>query len=59
MNKLKSKTLWIAIFALIFFILKNWGLLECIGLTSDSYHQFIDLILGVLITAGIVVDNGK
>ena len=54
MNRLRSKTVWITVAALIFFILKNYGLLECVGLTADSYNELVTLIFAVLMGFGIL-----
>jgi len=53
-NRFKSKYVWLAIFALVGFILQNWGIYDVIGLTNETYQQLVDLILGVLIALGIV-----
>ncbi|MFW9968607.1 MAG: holin [Candidatus Odinarchaeota archaeon] len=47
-NRFRSKAAWVAIFALILFILKNYGLLESIGLTADSYNELTTLIFAIL-----------
>ena len=49
----KSKASWASMFALIFFILKTYGLLEFIGLTADSYQELTLLIFAVVETLGI------
>lgn len=53
-NRFKSKYLWLAIFALVGFILKNWGLFDVIGLNTESFNELVDLILAVLIGLGVV-----
>lgn len=50
----KSPVVWIAIFALIAFIIGNWGLYDCIGLSEKSLQELFNLILGVMIAFGIV-----
>lgn len=52
-NRFCSKTAWIAITALIGFILGNYGLYDMIGLTDKSYQILIDMIFAVLGTLGI------
>jgi len=53
-NRFKSKYLWLAIFALVSFILKNWGLFEVVGLNADSFNELTDLVLALLVALGIV-----
>ena len=53
-NRFKSKALWLSIAALTLFVLKNWGLLDDVGLTADTYNVFTDLILAVLVGLGII-----
>lgn len=53
-NRFKNYGLWVSIFALIGFCLGNWGLYDAIGLNSESYQQLVDLILMVLVAAGII-----
>lgn len=53
-NRLKSKVLWLAMFALVGFILGNWGLFELLGLTSETFNTLTELILAVLIGLGVV-----
>ncbi len=52
-NRLKSKAAWVSIIALILFILKNYGLLEGIGLTEESYKEFTALLLAVFTAFGV------
>ena len=47
-----DKMLLTAISSLIFFILKNYGLLEVVGLTKESYEELTLLIFSVLSLAG-------
>lgn len=44
-NRLRSKAAWAAFLALIGFALGNWGLYDKIGLTSESWQTFVDLLL--------------
>jgi len=53
MNRLKSKTAWVAVFALVGFILGNYGLYDKIGLTDQSYQTVINLLFAVLTAFGI------
>lgn len=53
-DRLRSKFLWLAVIALVAFILGNWGLYEAIGLNAESFQTFADLILGVFIALGII-----
>jgi uncharacterized membrane protein len=52
-NRLRSKPAWIAIAALIGFILGNYGLYDTIGLTDESYKVLVDLILAVAAAVGV------
>jgi uncharacterized membrane protein len=52
-SRFKSKVTWVAIAALLLFILKNYGLLTPIGLTPDSYNELVTLIFTVLTAFGI------
>lgn len=53
-NRLKSKVLWVAVAALIAFILGNYGLYEAIGLDEESFQHMVELILAVAIAFGII-----
>jgi len=48
-----SKVAWGATLALVFFIMKNYGLFSVVGLTPDSFKELSDLILALLVTLGI------
>lgn len=52
-NRLQSKVLWVAIFAVVGFVLGNWGLYDKLGMTSESYKQLVDLLLAALAAFGI------
>jgi len=52
-SRFRSPVAWSATFALLFFILKNYGLLEPIGLTPDSYNELTILIFAVIEAFGI------
>ena len=53
-KRFESKYLWMAIFALVGFVLKQWGLFEVLGLDINSFNEMIDLILAVLIGIGVI-----
>lgn len=55
-NRFKSKAAWVAVAALLLFILKNYGLLAPIGLTEDSFKELTTLIFGALSAFGIFND---
>ena len=52
----KSTVAWSALAALLLFILNNYGLLSYLGLTVESYNEFVGLIFGALIAFGIFND---
>lgn len=52
-NRLKSKAAWVAIFALLGFVLGNWGLFEVIGLTNETWQQLVELLLAALAAFGV------
>ena len=52
-SRLNSKPFWVAMVALVGFILGNWGLYEAMGLTSESFQTLADLILAVAISLGV------
>lgn len=54
LTKLKSPVTIATLSALIFFILKNYGLFGFIGLTEDSYNELVTLIVAVLTGFGIL-----
>ena len=53
-ERLRSKVLWVGVIALVMLVLGNYGLYDAIGMTSDTFKAMADLILGILITAGVV-----
>lgn len=55
-NRFKSKAAWVAVAALLLFILKTYGLLATIGLTEESYKELTTLIFAVLTAFGIFND---
>ena len=52
----ESKGAWLAVAALIGFILGNYGLYDAIGLTNETYQTLVDLLFAVLINFGIFND---
>jgi phi LC3 family holin len=55
-NRFKSKAAWVAVAALILFILKNYGLLASVGLTENSFKELTNLIFAVISAFGIFND---
>lgn len=53
-SRLKSKVVWGTLATLVLFLLKNYGLLEPIGLTSESYKELTTLLLTTLIAFGVL-----
>lgn len=52
-NRMKSKAAWVAIFALLGFVLGNWGLFDMIGLTDETWAKLVELILAALAAFGV------
>lgn len=52
-NRLKSKAAWVASFALLGFVLGNWGLFDVIGLTNETWEKLVELILAALAAFGV------
>ena len=52
-NRLKSKAAWVAMLAIVGFVLGNWGLFEVIGLTNETWQQLVELILAALAAFGV------
>lgn len=52
MNRFKNKGLWVSVAALIPMILKGFN----INILPENYNDIINLILGVLVMAGILSD---
>ena len=48
-NRLRSKVLWVSIFALFYFVLKNWFNVEI-----PQWDVFVELLLAVLVGFGII-----
>lgn len=53
-NKFKNYGLWVSIFSLIGLILQNFGLLDSMGITNDTYQNIVQAVLAVLTAAGII-----
>lgn len=53
-NRWKSPVVWTSLAALLFFVLKTWGLFEWTGLSKDSFDQLISLIVAVLAAFGVL-----
>lgn len=48
-NRLQSKVLWVSIFALVYFVIKNW-----FGFEIPQWDTFVELLLTVLVGLGIL-----
>lgn len=55
-NRLKSKAAWFSLAAVILLILQNYGLLEAIGLTGDSFNAIVTSVIGALAAFGVFND---
>lgn len=53
-SRWKSPVVWTSLGALVFFVLKTWGLLDWTGLTKDSYDELISLVLAALTAFGVL-----
>ena len=52
-NRFKSKAAWLTVFALIGFLLGNYGLYDAIGLTNETYQTLVNLLLASASAFGI------
>lgn len=52
-NRFKSKAAWMAMFALLGFVLGNWGLFDVIGLTNETWETLVELLLAALAAFGV------
>lgn len=52
-NRLRSKTLWVSVAALILMVLKQFG----VEIADAEYNQIVNGVLAVLILAGIIDGN--
>lgn len=53
-SRWKSPVAWSALAALVLFILKTYGFLAPIGLTEDTFKEFVALIFAALTAFGIL-----
>ena len=53
-SRWRSPVVWTAIFAVLAFILGNWGLYDVIGITEAGLAQLFNLVLAALISIGIL-----
>lgn len=53
-NRFKSWAAWVALFAVLGFVLGNWGLFDKIGLTDETWKTLTELILAALAAFGIL-----
>lgn len=49
--RLQSRSFWVAIFALVGFVLGEFGVWE-----AGRYEMLVDLILFALVAAGVIID---
>lgn len=52
-SRWRSKAAWVAVAAIIGFVLGNWGLFDKIGLTEESWQQLVELVLAGLAAFGV------
>lgn len=52
-DRFKSKAAWLSVVALLAFLLGNYGLYDAIGMTSETFQRFADLLFMCLTTFGI------
>lgn len=55
-SRWRSKAAWVAVAAIIGFVLGNWGLFDKIGLTNESWQQLVELVLAGLAAFGAFND---
>lgn len=55
-SRWRSKAAWVAMLAIVGFVLGNWGLFDKIGLTNESWQQLVELVLAGLAAFGIFND---
>ena len=55
-KRYKSKVMWMSLATLLLFLLKNYGLLDNLGLTVEGYNELINLIFAVAVGVGIIND---
>ena len=52
-SRWRSKPAWVAVFAILGFVLGNWGLFDRIGLTNETWEQLVELLLAGLAAFGV------
>lgn len=52
-SRWRSKPAWVAMFAIVGFVLGNWGLFDLIGLTNESWQQLVELVLAGMAAFGV------
>lgn len=52
-SRIKSKAAWLAIAAIISFMLGNYGLYDAIGFTAESFQTLLNLIFVALAAFGV------
>ena len=57
--KWKSKYFWMAIAAIVAFVLGNWGLYDAIGMTDESFQKLLDLVFVAVTALGVWNDAGN
>ena len=55
-SRWRSKAAWVALLAIVGFVLGNWGLFDKIGLTNESWQQLVELVLAGLAAFGVFND---
>jgi uncharacterized membrane protein len=52
-SRWRSKAAWVSVFAVIAFLLGNYGLYDYIGLTPETFQKLVDLVLSACVVWGI------
>ena len=55
-SRLRSRVAWVAVIALVLFLLKNYNLLTVIGLTEGNFKELTGLVFAALATFGFFND---
>lgn len=53
-SRWQSPIVWGCLGALLLMVLKNWGLLQFIGLTPDSFNELWTLVIAFLAALGVI-----
>ncbi|MFA5130437.1 MAG: phage holin [Patescibacteria group bacterium] len=53
-SRWKSPVLWTSLFALLYILLDNFGILKQIGIDAEEWNNIIDLVLVILAGFGIM-----